>query len=114
MMEALEKIKQIGTLTQETFIKNEFNPLKLDFDSYSIRTQYEDEERERMEKDQRDAATALTRKTSGQLFKDKIFGKDNLNKLATQMEKRLEKGMKKLMNKQIDVNPWMKKLIEFY
>lgn len=30
------------------------------------------------------------------------------------MEKRLQKGMKKLMNKQIDVNPWMKKLIEFY
>lgn len=37
-MEALDKIKQIGTLTQETFVKNEFNPLKLDFDSYSIRT----------------------------------------------------------------------------
>ena len=82
MMEALEKIKQIGSLTQETFIKNEFNPLKLDFDSYSIRTQYEDEERERMEREQRDAANALTRKTSGQLFKDKMFGKDNLNKLS--------------------------------
>lgn len=51
MMEALDKVKQIGTLTQETFVKNEFNPLKLDFDSYSIRTQYEDEERERLERE---------------------------------------------------------------
>jgi hypothetical protein len=48
MFEGLAKIRQIGSLTQETFIKNEFNPLKLDFDSYSIRTQYEDEERERV------------------------------------------------------------------
>ena len=98
-MEALEKIKQIGTLTQETFVKNEFNPLKLDFDSYSIRTQYEDEERERVEKEQREAQAALTRKTSGQLFKDKMFNKENLNRLAVQMEKRLEKGIKKLANK---------------
>lgn len=51
MFESLDKIKQIGSLTQETFIKNEFCPLKLDFDSYSIRTQYEDEEKERMEKE---------------------------------------------------------------
>ena len=114
MMEALDKIKQIGTLTQETFVKNEFNPLKLDFDSYSIRTQYEDEERERMEKEQREAQAALTRKTSGQLFKDKMFNKENLNKLADQMEKKLEKGMKKLINKQIDTNSWMNKLIQFY
>jgi len=32
-------------------VKNEFNPLKLDFDSYQIRTQYEDEERDRLEKE---------------------------------------------------------------
>ena len=51
MMEALEKIKQMGTLTQETFVKTEFVPLKLDFDAYSIRTQYEDEEKERVEKE---------------------------------------------------------------
>lgn len=30
------------------------------------------------------------------------------------MEKKLTSGMKKLMNKQIDNNSWMKKLIEFY
>ena len=30
------------------------------------------------------------------------------------MEKKLQRGMKKLMNKQIDNNAWMKKLIEFY
>ena len=77
-MEALEKIKQIGTLTQETFVKNEFNPLKLDFDAYSIRTQYEDEEKERMEREERERLEALKRKTSGQLFKEKMFSKDNI------------------------------------
>lgn len=50
----MDKIQQIGTLTQETFVKNEFNPLKLDFDAYSIRTQYEDEEKERQDKERRD------------------------------------------------------------
>jgi len=65
MMEALEKIKQIGTLTQETFVKNEFTPLKLDFDAYSIRTQWEDEEKERLEKEKREAENNLKRKTSG-------------------------------------------------
>ena len=46
-------------------MKNEFNPLKLDFDAYSIRTQYEDEEKERMEREERERLEALTRKTSG-------------------------------------------------
>lgn len=77
-MEALDKIKQIGTLTQETFVKNEFNPLKLDFDAYSIRTQYEDEEKERVEKEEREAAALLTRKTSGHIFKEKMFSKENM------------------------------------
>ena len=54
MREAMDKIQQIGTLTQETFVKNEFTPLKLDFDAYSIRTQYEDEEKERLEKEKRE------------------------------------------------------------
>ena len=101
-------------MTQETFVKNEFNPLKLDFDSYAIRTQYEDEERDRMEKEQREAQAALIRRTSGQIFKDKMFNKENLNKLASAMETRLEKGMKKLINKQLDNNSWMNKLIQFY
>ena len=34
--------------------------------------------------------------------------------MAISMEKKLTSGMKKLMNKQIDNNVWMKKLIEFY
>ena len=64
MCDALEKIGRIGSLTQETFVKNEFVPLKLDFDAYAIRTQYEDEERERIEREEREAAAALIRKTS--------------------------------------------------
>ena len=59
MYEAMEKIKQIGTLTQETFIKDEFVPLKLDFDAYSIRTQHEDEIKEALEKEQRSAPRSL-------------------------------------------------------
>ena len=113
-MEALDKIKQIGTLTQETFVKTEFSPLKLDFDAYSIRTQYEDEEKERIEREQREATAALTRRTSGQIFKEKMFSKQTLQKLAGIMDRMLAAPMKKLMNKQIDGNDWMKKLIEFY
>ena len=30
------------------------------------------------------------------------------------MDKRLHSNMKKLMNKQIDTNSWMKKLVQFY
>ena len=67
-----------------------------------------------MDKEQREAQAALTRKTSGQLFQEKMFGKENLNRLAAQMEKRLQGGMKKLINKQIDGNSWMNKLIQFY
>ena len=64
MQEAMDKIGRIGGLTQETFVKNQFNPLKLDFDAYSIRTLWEDEEKERVLKEQREANLALTRKTS--------------------------------------------------
>ena len=34
--------------------------------------------------------------------------------MAIKMERKLQSGMKKLMNKQIDNNAWMKKLIDFY
>ena len=114
MMEALEKIKQMGTLTQETFIKTEFVPLKLDFDAYSIRTQYEDEEKERVEKERSERAAALTRKTSGQLFRDKMFNADNLDKMALYMEKRMLKSNKKLIGNEMKNDPWMIKLIDFY
>lgn len=114
MAEALDKIKRIGTLTQESFVKAEFVPLKLDFDTYSIRTQYEDEEKEKLEQFKRDEVARLMRKTSEQIFKDKLFNKETLAKIAQAMDKRLHGSMKKLMNKQIDTNPWMKKLVQFY
>ena len=37
MMDAVEKVGRIGHITQDAFQKNEFVPLKLDFDAYSIR-----------------------------------------------------------------------------
>ena len=114
MSEALEKVHRIGTFTQETFVKNEFVPLKLDFDAYAIKTQYEDEERIRVEQEEREAAAAAMRKTSGQLFKEKLFNKETLKKMALAMERRLHGNMKKMMNRQIDTNPWMRKLIQFY
>ena len=57
-------MKQIGTLTQEAFIKDEFIPLKLDFDHYQIKTQYEDEEKEKADAKRREEAAALLRKDS--------------------------------------------------
>ena len=51
MTEAVDKIKQVGSLTQETFEKAEFRPLQLDFDTYSIRAQFEDEEREKLDRE---------------------------------------------------------------
>ena len=51
MIEALDKIKQVGSLTQETFEKAEFKPLQLDFDAYAIRSTLEDEEREKLDKE---------------------------------------------------------------
>ena len=96
MFEGLAKIRQIGSLTQETFIKNEFNPLKLDYDSYSIRTQYEDEERERVLREQQEAAALLNRKTSGQLFNEKIFSKQTMKKLTKALEHSLNPYIKNL------------------
>ena len=61
--EALAKIAQIGTLTQETFAKNVFNPLRLDFDYYAVKTLFEDEEKERQEAAEREAEAAKNRKT---------------------------------------------------
>jgi len=101
-------------LTQETFVKNEFNPLKLDFDAYSIRTQWEDEEKVRVEKEKREKHAVQNRKSSAQEFREKIFNKNTLKDLARHLESRLNAPFKKLANKQIDNNGWMKKLIEFY
>ena len=114
MKEAMEKIQRIGTLTQETFVKNEFNPLKLDFDAYTIRTQWEDEEKERVEKEKREKQAALNRKSSAQQFREKMFNKATLKDLAQHLESRLDAPFKKLCNKAIERNAWMKKLIQFY
>eukprot|EP00354_Favella_ehrenbergii_P008726 CAMPEP_0170455592 /NCGR_PEP_ID=MMETSP0123-20130129/3506_1 /TAXON_ID=182087 /ORGANISM="Favella ehrenbergii, Strain Fehren 1" /LENGTH=76 /DNA_ID=CAMNT_0010718783 /DNA_START=938 /DNA_END=1168 /DNA_ORIENTATION=+ len=43
-----------------------------------------------------------------------MYTKQNLKDLSKRMEGLLTAPMKKLMNKQIDNNSWMKKLIEFY
>lgn len=56
----------------------------------------------------------MTRKTSGQLFREKMYTKQNLKDLTMQMETRLTVPMKKIVTTQIDNNTWMKKLIEFY
>ena len=47
MNDAVEKISRIGSITQETFQKNDFIPLKLDYDAYTIRSKYEEEEKEK-------------------------------------------------------------------
>ena len=112
--EALAKIAQIGTLTQETFAKNVFNPLRLDFDQYAVKTLFEDEEKEKQEAAEREAAEAKLRKTEAQIFKENLFAKNTQKDLAIAMENKMRSNLKKLMNKQIDENAWMKKLIEFY
>ena len=43
-----------------------------------------------------------------------MYTKQNMKELAQRMEKVLVAPMKKIANKQIDNNSWMKKLIEFY
>lgn len=48
------------------------------------------------------------------MFREKMFNKTTLKDLASHLESRLNAPFKKLVNKQIDSNGWMKKLIEFY
>lgn len=107
----MDKIAQIGSLTQETFVKNEFNPLKLDFDSYAIKTQYEDEEKERIAREKREAQAIRERKSSATIFREKMFSKEILKDLTMTLEPKLNASLKKTVNRQIDNNAWMKKLI---
>ena len=100
--EALAKIAQIGTLTQETFAKNVFNPLRLDFDYYAVKTLFEDEEKERQEAAEREAEAAKHRKTETQIFRENLFAKNIQTDLAIAMENKMRSSMKKLVNKQID------------
>ena len=114
MTEAVEKIKQVGSLTQETFEKAEFRPLQLDFDTYSIRAQFEDEEREKLDREQRERTAALNRKSSGFLFREKYFDQKNVDEMAEQMEKKLKPSMRTLMKQTMKKDKWMEKLVEFY
>jgi len=63
---------------------------------------------------QRDQQAALTRKTSGQIFSDKMYTKQNLKHLSLAMFNRLTKPFEKMVEKQFETNGWMKKLISFY
>ena len=114
MVEALDKIRQVGTLTQETFQKAEFVPLKLDFDHYAIRTAFEDEEKEKEEAAERERQKAFNRKSSHQIFQEKMFSKKNVKALSTMMERALQPSMKKCAKQTIESDSWMKKLIRFY
>ena len=78
MCEAVEKIGRIGGVTQETFNKSDFVPLKLDYDAYSIRIKYEDEEKEKEEILRREKLKIIEKKSSGELFKEKLFTKNNM------------------------------------
>lgn len=98
MTEAMDKISRIGGLTQETFHKNEFVPLKLDYDSYAIRTKLEDEKKEKEEEERREKMQALTKKSSKKLFKEKLYAKDNIKKITTVIESNLNAPIKKLIN----------------
>ena len=110
----MDKIRQVGTLTQETFQKAEFVPLKLDFDHYAIRTAFEDEEKEKEEAEELERQKALSRKTSYEIFEKKMFSKKNVKALSTMMERALQPSMKKCAKQMIESDSWMKRLIRFY
>ena len=86
VVDIVEKIKQIGQLTQERFVKDEYQTLKVDFDAYHLRTLWEDEQKAEQEAKRKEEAAAMIRRSSGQLFNDKLFNKDTLKKLQLTME----------------------------
>ena len=114
VVELVDKIKQIGTLTQERFIKDEYQALKIDFDVYHLRTLWEDEEKAKAEEIRKANAAAMIRRSSGQLFNDKLFQKDTLKKLQMALEKKMEANLKKSIEKTIDGNANINKLLDWY
>ena len=63
--EIVDKIKNIGTLHQERFIKNEYQTLKIDFDAYDLRTKWEDEEKAKQEEKRKLAQELKAKKADG-------------------------------------------------
>ena len=114
MTEIIEKIKHIGTLHQERFIKNEYQTLKIDFDAYHLRTIWEDEEKAKLEEQRKAEAAAMIRRSSGQLFNDKLFQRDTLKKLHQAIEKKMEVNLRRWMDKSIEGHQVITKLIKFY
>ena len=114
VVEIVDKIKQIGTMTQERFVKDEFQTLKVDFDAYHLRTLWEDEEKAKADEKRKAEAAAMIRRSSGQLFNDKLFNKDILKKLQTVMEKSMQQSLTKSMGSAIANDTTIKKLVEFY
>ena len=112
--EMVEKIKQIGTLGQERFMKNEYQTLKIDFDAYHLRTIWEDEEKAKVEEARKAEAAAMIRRSSGQLFNDKLFQRETLKKLHQAIEKKMEVNLKKWMDKSIESHQVITKLVKFY
>ena len=112
--EIVEKIKQIGTLHQERFIKNEYQMLKIDFDAYHLRTIWEDEEKAKLEEQRKAEAAAMIRRSSGQIFNDKLFQRDTLKKLHQAIERKMEVNLKKWMDKSIQDHSTITKLVKFY
>ena len=110
----VEKIKQIGTLGQERFMKNEYQTLKIDFDAYHLRTIWEDEEKAKVEEARKAEAAAMIRRSSGQLFNDKLFQRETLKKLHQAIEKKMEVNLKKWMDKSIESHQVITKLDKFY
>ena len=56
----------------------------------------------------------MLKKPDEEVFRENLFNKKNINQLAVSMEAKLRGSNKALVNKIIDTNPWMIKLIDFY
>ena len=95
-------------------MKNEYQTLKIDFDAYHLRTIWEDEEKAKVEEARKAEAAAMIRRSSGQLFNDKLFQRETLKKLHQAIEKKMEVNLKKWMDKSIESHQVITKLVKFY
>ena len=95
-------------------MKNEYQTLKIDFDAYHLRTIWEDEEKAKLEEARKAEAAAMIRRSSGQLFNDKLFQRETLKKLHQAIEKKMEVNLKKWMDKSIENHQVITKLVKFY
>ena len=95
-------------------MKNEYQTLKIDFDAYHLRTIWEDEEKAKVEEARKAEAAAMIRRSSGQIFNDKLFERGTLKKLHQAIEKKMEVNLKKWMDKSIEGHQVITKLVKFY